>query len=332
MLQRFWQGLVTAPPMAVVLGLVALLLWTQLAVWWWSGRNRQRQEELRRRLGLDLARGGPSGSLFLKERRYARSARLDGFLRGLPGMAFLHDLIERAEADATVSGLLRKVAVFAAVGVAASYAVIHDPVVQLAAAAALGALPVLRLVSEAAARVDKLWRQLPDALDLMTRSLRAGHGTGAALHLVAAEMPLPIAGEFARTFERYRLGEDLGQALQAMADRNRVCRDLRFFAIAVGLQRETGGNLVEILENLARTVRSRFVLQAKVQALTSEARLSTRVVGSMPFLTLGALFVMRRPYLDLAFGDPIGRGMIFGGFAWFAVGLLMMNRVMKVEV
>ncbi|MCK6528267.1 type II secretion system F family protein [Myxococcota bacterium] len=323
--------LLAAPPMALVLGLVALMLWSQLAAWWWSGRRRQRREDLRRRLRLEDGTG-PLPGLTLREVAYARDPRWSAVLSALPGAPALHRLIQRAGADLTVAGLLTRSAVAGGVGLAGGVAVTRDPGVAVLAAVVAACVPVLSLSRQSRVRVEKLWRQLPGALDLMTRSLRAGHGIGAALQLVGQESPLPVAAEFARAAERHRLGDDLGAALRSMADRNRACRDLRFFAIAVGLQRETGGNLVEILENLARTVRSRFVLQAKVEALTAEARLSTRVVGAMPFATFAALAVLRREYVATALQDPIGRGMLAGGFAWFAVGLLLMQRAMRVEV
>lgn len=199
------------------------------------------------------------------------------------------------------------------------------------AGAIFAAIPLVLLVNESEKRASKLSEQLPDALDLVGRSLQAGHGFSDALRMCAEEMPLPIAQEFGRVYEEHNLGRDFREALMSLVDRNPQNFDLKIFVSAVLLQRDTGGNLIEILDNIAKTVRDRFVFHAKVRALTAEARISAVILGCIPVLVGTALMVIRPDYLKPLVNDPIGNVFLGIAATMFCSGVIIMYRMTRMR-
>lgn len=193
-------------------------------------------------------------------------------------------------------------------------------------------VPVLVLHFQASARMRKLTEQLPEALDLIARSLQAGHGLGESLRMAADEIPEPIGPEFARVYDENNLGRDLRECLQNLLRRNPGCFDLQIFVSSVLLQRDTGGNLVEILQNISATVRSRFLFEGKLSALTSEARFTAWVLGSLPFFVSGMIMVRNPDYLSPLITDPLGNLMLAGCIMMFSFGVFLMYDFAKVEV
>jgi tight adherence protein B len=180
-------------------------------------------------------------------------------------------------------------------------------------------------------RSRKLSEQLPDALDMMARSLRAGHALSSSFKLVAAEMPSPINTEFARAFEEQNLGMPFERAVAQMTKRAPDNRDLKIFAVSVIVQKETGGNLVEIIEKIAETIRARYRFYGKLRSLTAEGRMSCYILAALPIAT-GIFIGFTNPeYTSLLFTDPIGHAALAYAAITWAVGLLWMRRMMKVE-
>ena len=169
-------------------------------------------------------------------------------------------------------------------------------------------------------------------MDLMARSLQAGVGLNDAFRLVAEEMPLPIAGEFGRVFEEVRFGRDYREAFHKMLDRNPGVFDLRLMVSSILLQRETGGNLIEILENIGNTVRARFGFHAKVRAMTAEAKFSALVLGGLPLGVIVMLMVMSPEYLHPLLEDPLGNVIMLIDFIMYGGGIMIMRDMTKVEV
>ena len=194
-----------------------------------------------------------------------------------------------------------------------------------------GCLPWLQTRRLAEQRTVQLSQQLPDALDLISRSLQAGHGIADAMRLVAEEMPLPVAREFGRVYEENNLGRDFRDCMTEMAARNPHNFDLRIIVSATLLQRETGGNLIEILTNIAQTIRGRFVFKGKVRALTAEVRTSAFILGSLPFVIAGGLTILRPGYLTPLMTEPTGRTMLLVVGMLFASGVLLMRGLSRVE-
>jgi tight adherence protein B len=200
----------------------------------------------------------------------------------------------------------------------------------IAASVSFG-LPVL-IVSRLAQRRQKLMvEQFPIALDIFTRSLRAGHPIASAIFLVTEEMSDPIGSEFGLVSDEISYGAELTDALLAMADRWNL-EDMRMFVVAVSVQSETGGNLAEILENLSNVIRARASMFMKVRALSSEGRMTAWMLTVLPILTLLSMFAVNAPfYLDVA-EDPIFLIGFTGLILMYAIGVYVIRRMVDLKV
>ena len=172
---------------------------------------------------------------------------------------------------------------------------------------------------------------MPEAVELVSRALRAGHGLASGLRLVAEEMKGPIADEFNRIFEEQNLGIPIELALRNMADRIPVM-DVRFFVIAVVIQRSTGGDLAEVLDKIGRLIRQRFELRGHVKALTAEGRLSGVVLLAMPPAMLVLLYFLNREYVSVLFTNPIGVKMLSFTAAGQVVGAWVIKKIVAIKV
>jgi tight adherence protein B len=198
--------------------------------------------------------------------------------------------------------------------------------------AIFGVVPILMLNAKATERARSLSELLPDALDLIARSLQAGHGLADAMKLCSEEMPSPVSDEFGRVFEENSLGRDLRDSFETLTLRNPRNFDLKLFVSSVLLQRDTGGNLIEILGNISKTIRDCFVFHRKVKALTAESRLSALILGGLPFVVTFLIMMMRPEYLTPLVTDPIGHWMLGFCFVSFTSGILVMRRISQIEL
>ena len=180
-------------------------------------------------------------------------------------------------------------------------------------------------------RMKKFAAQLPEALELIARALRAGHSLAAGFSLVGNEMSEPIGGEFSRTFEEQNLGKALEEALNDLVKRVPNL-DLKFFATAIILQRQTGGDLAEILDKIGHLIRERFKIWGQVQALTGEGRLSGIVLLALPPALFVVVYRMNPDYLMLLFTDPMGKKMLVGGIVSQLLGALLIRKIVNIRV
>lgn len=199
------------------------------------------------------------------------------------------------------------------------------------AGAMLAAVPLLWLLFRRKRRLKKFGAQLPDALELMSRALRAGHSLAAGFDLVQHEMAAPIGTEFGRVFEEQNLGISLEEALEGLSDRVPNL-DLKFFATAVILQRQTGGDLAEILDKIGHLVRERFKIMGQIQALTGEGRLSGVVLLALPPVLFLVVLKMNPNYVMLLFTDPMGKKMLAGGIVMQLLGALAIRKIINIKV
>lgn len=192
-------------------------------------------------------------------------------------------------------------------------------------------VPSIWLVMRRKRRFKKFAAQLPDGLELISRALRAGHSLGSGMSLVAEEMPAPIGPEFGRTFEEQNLGVSLDDSLNAMTARMPNL-DLKFFATAVILQRQTGGDLAEILDKIGYIIRERFKIWGQVQALTGEGRLSGIVLLALPPVLFLTVYYLNPDYMQLLFTDPMGKQMLAGAILLQFVGALVIKKIITIKV
>ena len=208
----------------------------------------------------------------------------------------------------------------------------HLPfVLALLSALLLGSLPTLYLIWLKAQRIVEFERQLPEALELTSRALRAGHAFSVGLKLVGDESADPIGKEFRRVFDEVSMGVSLSEALQNMTDRLDSV-DLRFFMTSVLVQRETGGNLAEIIDSLATLIRKRFELHLKVRALSAEGRFSGLILFCLPFVVGLILYKMNPEYMSTLFTDPAGHTMLMVGTFMMVTGAIIMKRMVTIKV
>jgi tight adherence protein B len=195
----------------------------------------------------------------------------------------------------------------------------------------LAVLPIFWLLMRRKRRLRKFASQLTQALELIARALRAGHSLASGLSLVAQEMSDPIGSEFNRTFEEQNLGIPMEQALENMTTRVPNL-DLKFFVTAVVLQRQTGGDLAEILDKIGSLIRERFQIWGQVQALTGEGRLSGIVLLALPPALFAVVYRMNPEYLMLLFTDPMGKKMLVGGIVMQLLGALLIRKIVNIRV
>jgi tight adherence protein B len=195
----------------------------------------------------------------------------------------------------------------------------------------LFSLPFVWLWYKRAARLKKFGAQLPEAMELVARALRAGHSLAAGLHVVADEMPDPIAKEFGRVYEEQNLGVSLEDALAHLCERIPNL-DLRFFVTSVNIQRQTGGDLAEILDRIGHVIRERFKILGQVKALTAEGRLSGIVLIAMPIGLFLMMLHMKPDYIELLWKDPMGIKMSIGAIILMLIGSYAIKKIVDIKV
>jgi tight adherence protein B len=217
------------------------------------------------------------------------------------------------------------------IGAAVGAAVLSDPLMALAVAAVCALLPSLLLRFSLNRRADKLREQLPDVLTIMASSLRAGHSFLQSLDTVSKEITQPAKAEFQRVVAEVRLGRPVEDALEALADRV-GSSDFKWAVLAVNIQREVGGNLAEILDNVADTLRERATMRRQVQVLTTEGRLSAWVLTLLPFAIAAYMTLVNPEYIGLLVTNHIGWIMLGGAAGLMTLGILWMRKIVNIDV
>ena len=193
------------------------------------------------------------------------------------------------------------------------------------------ALPFLHIHSKRKKRLKKFLQLLPDALDLMSRGLSAGHAFTEALHMVATEMPEPISTEFRKTYDEQNLGLSLKLALENLVERVPLL-DLRMCVTAVMIQRETGGNLSELLEKVAYTIRERFRIMEDLKTMTLSSRYSAWLLCALPIFLAIYVTIMNPGYMDVMWRDSRGHRLLAIAGIMQVLGMLMVQRIMKIRI
>jgi tight adherence protein B len=195
----------------------------------------------------------------------------------------------------------------------------------------LGMIPITFMRWKRNRKSLKIERYMPDAMELLARSLRAGHTLQGTLELVSQEIPKPLGTEMRITYEEQRLGLSMPQAFRRMGERV-ASRDLQFFVTAVLIQAETGGNLSEILDNISTIIRDRLKLKGKVQSLTAEGRFSALILSLLPFATFLGFYLLNRNYVMTLLRDPMGFHLLTGGIISMIIGILVMKKMVTIKV
>jgi tight adherence protein B len=204
-------------------------------------------------------------------------------------------------------------------------------IVAVGCGMAILVLPMVWLSFKRRRRMNALTGQLPDVFEMMSQALRAGHSLAGSIQLVYEQMPPPIATEFAQVYHEQNLGVKVEDALQAMADRVDSL-DVRFFVTAVMIQRQTGGDLAEVLENISGVIRGRIELAGLVRGLTAEGRLSGWVLFALPALVFVAAMYLNPAYAEVLLEDPMGRIMLMIAAGMQLMGIAMIRWIVNIKV
>lgn len=194
-----------------------------------------------------------------------------------------------------------------------------------------GAVPLFYVSKKRNKRINALETQLPDALDFLARSMRAGHAFTISLEMVGEEIHEPLGQEFRALFNEQNLGASLDRSFQSFSRRVPI-PDVRFFCSAVLLQRQTGGNLSEILNRLSHIIRERFRLKGQVKAVSAHGRLTATILTLLPIATLGGLMLTSPGYLEPMFANPVGQKLVGAGIVAQVLGNFFIRRIIKIKV
>jgi tight adherence protein B len=219
----------------------------------------------------------------------------------------------------------------ALLGAVVAWQLTHHLLLGVGAGLLLGITPVMFLKRAAGRRLARFEEQFPEAIDLIARALRAGHAFTTGLGMVADEVEEPVRTEFRLLHDRQNYGMPLPDALRSLAVRVPLL-DARFFATAVLTQRESGGNLSEVLDGLSKLIRERFKLKRQVRALSAHGRITGWVLGALPIVLTGILFVIAPKHIEVLFTDPLGVRMILGAGVLQVIGFIAMQRIVNIEL
>jgi tight adherence protein B len=292
----------------------------------------RRKDELKRRLSsIGSAEGGKAVTGLLRKGKLSAIPAIDALLRSITLTARIENILEQTELEMTVARLFAYSAAGAFLGLILGL-LSDGGTLSIILVLLFGALPFFFVLFVRSRRSRKLSEQLPEALEMMARSLRAGHALSSAFKMVATEMPTPVSLEFGRAFEAQELGMPFERAVADMTRRAPDNQDLKIFALSVIVQKETGGNLVEIIEKIADTVRARYQFQGKLAGLTAEGRMSSYIVGALPYLMVVFLLFVNRPYIMPLFLTDFGHYMLVGALIIWTLGFLWMRSMIKVKL
>jgi len=240
-------------------------------------------------------------------------------------------LIQQSGVETTASSMLLVALIGAVVAGFAASVFISSPIALPIAAVVGMASPFVWLMHKASRRIKRFEEQFPEALDLLSRAIRAGHAFQTAMGMVAEEVSAPVGPEFKTSFEQQNFGLPLKDVLNELAERVNLL-DVRFFVTAVLIQRDTGGNLAEILDNLAHVVRERFKILRQVRVHTAHGRFTGYVLLALPAFLACALMVINPEHMGLLFKERMGQMMVAGALVMQTVGFFWIRHVIKIEV
>jgi tight adherence protein B len=318
----------------LILAFVAVVLLLEGLYGYWNATRSPEARKLEQRLHV-LAAGASSqdgeAASLLKRRMLSGVPALQRLMFAVPRLRALDRVVEQSGLRLTVSRLL---ALSLGAGIAVLILSLLTPLplaADVCAAVAAAALPFVYVARCRIRRLLHIEHQLPDALDLICRALRAGHAFSAALQMVGEEMPEPLGREFGITHEEINYGISLQQALTNLATRI-PCIDLRYFVIAVLIQRDSGGNLAEVLGNLSTLIRERFKLLEKVRVLATEGKMSAWILTLLPFAVAGVIHLVNPQFMRVLWTDPMGIRMVGAALTAMALGVLWMRRIIDIHV
>jgi tight adherence protein B len=322
----------TAVPIILLLVFVSVILLVEGAWLLWRARRGTAALRLQRRLELVSNRAGATGPRpLLKTRQLSDLSSVARVLSGVTLAARLERLVTQAGLHWTVARLLLSSATAAFLGFTLGMLGAQPALFNLLIAVLCGSLPWTYVTWKRSRRLRVLEQQLPEALDLITRAVRAGHALPLGIQLLAEEMPDPVASEFRLVHEQVSFGIALPQALAGLCERVPLT-DYRYFAVSVLIQRQSGGNLTEVLGNLSKLIRERLKLNARIRVLSSEGRLSAWTLALLPFVLGALLYYVNPTFMRPLWTDPIGIRMLRVLLSMMLLGVIVLRHIVRIRV
>ncbi|WP_305074167.1 type II secretion system F family protein [Propionivibrio sp.] len=310
---------------AVVLGIEGLFMW-------WNTTRGPEARRMARRLRAASAGGHGTEQLsILKQRMLSRSDTMQRLLLALPHVQTVDRIIVQSGLSVTLGDVILLTLLFGSAGVFVPMYLGRGLLFGILLGCILAALPTLYIFRARTKRMQRLENQLPDAIDLMGRAMRAGHAFPNALKMVGEEMSDPIGSEFRTLFDEINYGVRLEDALLNLLERV-PSTDLQYFVVALLIQRETGGNLAELLDNISAIVRARIKLMGEIRTLSAEGRLSAWILSLLPFATALMINIVNPGFMTVLWNDPAGLKLIYFALFMMAFGIWWMSRIIKIRV
>ena len=312
---------------------LAVVLLVEGAYLVWNSSKGPEAERIARRLRLMSAgsHGAEQSISIVKDRLLSKAPMMQRVLLQVPRVGVMDRLLQQSGVTWSVSDFLGLTLVAFLVALFGASYLPMPWLLRLVIAAVVALLPYLYVTRAKAKRLDRIEQQLPDAMDLMGRALRAGHAFPTALKMVGDEMSDPIAGEFRVAFDEVNFGIAMPDALMNLATRV-PSTDLRYFVIAVLIQRETGGNLSELLASISAIIRDRIKLMGQVKVLSAEGRMSAWVLGLLPFGAALMIQLTNPKFLEVLYTDPGGQKMLAVVGVMMVLGVLAMRKIIHIHV
>jgi tight adherence protein B len=321
---------------AKLMALLVLVIvsFATFAVAWMFDRRNSRARIIKDRLAGErkAPERAPEEELaLLRDEQLSQIPALDTFLRRSTRASDLQKMLAQADMSLRVSNFL---GISALTGVAATIiAYVLSKRVEVAWIALLVGfvLPYSYASVRRNKRFEKFEELFPEAIDTLARAVRAGHAFTTALEMISAEVSEPVSGEFRQLYEEQKFGMPVRDALLNLTDRMPLV-DVKFFVTAVMLQRETGGNLAEILDNLSYVIRERFKIQRQVRVYTAQGRLTMALLMGMPPIIVTTMLLLNPTFIRPLFSDPIGHFLLVAGITLQTIGYFVIRKIIRIQV
>ena len=295
---------------------------------WWGPQRRVRSEIAQRLRGLRVDGGRRPASL-LRQQQFGGTS----FLSRLEMLKRLQDTIDQAKLPYRAGNIMALTLLILPIAYLGADLLNLFPFIILKLLFAIGCsiVPVVYIRMKRNQRMRKIEEMLPDAIDLFTRAMRAGHNIHSGLQVLADETPEPLGGEFKKLAEDLTLGSTVGEALHGLGDRVPLL-DMRFFSTGVVLQRETGANIVTVMENLSAVIRERLQLRARLRSHTAQQRFSAALLCSLPVVMGVAFYFLRYDYISPLWLTPLGSRFLIYGIVSELAGIFFVRKVASVRL
>lgn len=296
-----------------------------------SARRRVERELLQRAALRAAAADGTDDSVLLKDDTLSGFSGIDAFLNSIKLAANMRKLLEQADLKMKVGTLLTIMLSAGVLGALAAHTLHLGWILSMTIGFFLGSIPYTCVLVRRRRRIRAFETQFPEAVDLISRAIRAGHAFSTGIKMVADEMPDPVGKEFRRVFEEQNLGLPMRNAMLGLLERIELV-DLKLFVVAVLIQRQSGGNLSEVLDKIAYTIRERFRILRQLKVHTAQARMTGMILTALPPVVGTIIYTLNYEYIKIIFSETWGVRILVCAALLQLTGFLWIRKIVNIEV